>query len=88
MKATLLTVASLVAFGLLLWQVVLSQAPYECEACTTYEGRRACGRVAASSAGEARARALSQACSILASGVTDSLACERRPPDSMECSEP
>lgn len=88
MRSTLLVLAGLAAFGAILWLGVTAQSGYRCEVCVRYEGRRACGRVAASSMDEARARALSQACSILTSGVTNTLACERAPLESQECTEP
>lgn len=88
MRPTLLVLAGLAAFGAILWMGVQAQSGYHCEICVRYEGRRACGRVAASSIEDARARALSQACSILTTGVTNTLACERGPIESQECTEP
>lgn len=88
MRSTLLVLVGLAAFGALLWQGVRSQSGYRCEVCVRYEGRRACGRVAASSVEDARARARAQACSIVTTGVTETLACERRPVESQECTEP
>lgn len=56
-----------------------------CEVCIDFEGRRACRAVDGADADEARAAAVTNACAQLASGVTQTLACERTPPRSVAC---
>lgn len=86
MRAAL--IAAVIALAVvLLYRATIAQAPWECEACLAYQGQQACGKVAAQDRDEAVRRAISHACSVLASGVTASLDCERTPPDSLTCSE-
>lgn len=58
---------------------------YECEVCIEFRGQTACRTVQAANTAEARAGAITNACALLSSGVTDTLACERTPPKSMAC---
>lgn len=83
----LLTLGGIAAFVALLWWAVLAEAATTCEACMVWEGRRACGSVAASSRDLAAARAISQACSQISGGVTGGLACERATPERLQCQE-
>jgi hypothetical protein len=63
------------------------QVAVECEVCVTHEGRSHC----ASAAGPTRDRAIEgarlSACSVVSSGVTAGLDCQRRPPTRTTCSE-
>lgn len=59
----------------------------ECEVCITFRGRSDCRTVGGASSNEARAAAITNACALLSSGVTDTLACERTPPTKVLCSE-
>ena len=56
---------------------------YEVELCITFEGRRACGTAAGANREEAMRAAANQACSSIASGMTDSIACGRTQPDTL-----
>jgi len=56
-----------------------------CEVCIDFEGRQACRAVDANTESEARAAAVTNACALLASGVTQVMACERTPPTKAEC---
>jgi hypothetical protein len=60
-------------------------AGYQCTVCVTFAARSVCRTVEAATANEARASAMNNACAFLASGVTDSMACERTPPSRDEC---
>lgn len=56
-----------------------------CEVCIEFRGRQSCRAVDGNSAQEARMSAINNACAQLASGVTDSMACERTPPTRDSC---
>jgi len=56
-----------------------------CEVCIDFEGRQACRAVDANTESEARAAAVTNTCALLASGVTQVMACERTPPTKAEC---
>lgn len=60
-------------------------AGYQCTVCISFDGRSVCRTVEAASASEARAGAINNACAFLASGVTDSMACERTMPTQDDC---
>lgn len=59
----------------------------ECEVCITFRGRSECRTVGGASSNEARAAAVTNACALISSGVTDTLACERTPPSKVQCYE-
>ena len=56
-----------------------------CEVCIRFRGREVCRSVDGTTEVEALMAATTNACARLASGVTDSLACERTPPTVSEC---
>jgi hypothetical protein len=58
---------------------------YECTLCITFRGQSVCRTVQGAEEIETRTAARTNVCALLAAGVTDTLACERTPPDRMEC---
>jgi hypothetical protein len=56
-----------------------------CEVCIEFRGRQACRAVDAKTEQEARHSAVNNACAYLASGVTDTMACERTEPAKVAC---
>jgi hypothetical protein len=56
-----------------------------CEVCITFRGQQACRAVDGATEEAAMAAARTNACALLASGVTDSMACERTPPTRSTC---
>ncbi len=74
--------------GLLMAFVIVSSMGWEahsCEVCITYRGQQQCRTVGGSTVEEAREGAITNACAFLSGGVTDSLACGRQQPDSINC---
>jgi len=62
----------------------MNLAQYRVEVCMAYQGRSEC-RTAAGSTEEFTLRtATTNACALIASGVTDSMACERSTPQSVK----
>ena len=56
---------------------------FRCEVCITFNGRTACRTAGASTEAQAVRTATENACAQIASGVTDSMACESTPPKSL-----
>jgi hypothetical protein len=56
---------------------------YRCEVCIFFNGRQACRTAAASTEAQAMRAATENACAQIASGVTDSMACESTAPQSV-----
>jgi hypothetical protein len=89
MKAT--SWVALVVLVLLGGYVVYSSlyvGTVRCELCVRFEGREACRAVDAASEDEARRGAQTNACALLASGVTQTMACERSEAYASACSHP
>lgn len=56
-----------------------------CEVCLEFQGRQACRAVDGDSEHDALEAARTNACALIASGVTDSMACARTEPLKSEC---
>ena len=84
MKA-LLGVLGAAAVGGLLYAATLSHSSVECEACVAFGGETVCRSVSGGSHNDAAARAVANACSILAGNITEVVRCQATPPRSMRC---
>jgi hypothetical protein len=60
-------------------------AQVSCEVCVEFHGKTSCQPAAGTSQDEAVKTAESIACTELASGRTENIACERTPPKSITC---
>ncbi len=76
-----------VAFFAALFFATGREAAVECEVCLEFGGRSACRTGSASDREGARRGAGTAACAVLASGVTQGMACDRTPPRSVRCTE-
>ena len=56
---------------------------FEVESCITYKGRSNCGTAAGESREQALRASATIACSTIAGGMTESIACSRTAPDSL-----
>jgi hypothetical protein len=82
---------SLVGLGAIIAVVVytsLDVGAVRCEVCISFEGHDACRSVDAANEDEARRGAVTNACALLASGVTRTMACERTTPTRVQCGTP
>jgi hypothetical protein len=70
--------------GFVVW-TSLDVGAVRCEVCIAFEGRQACRSVDAATEAEAHQGAVTNACALLASGVTQTLACERTTPLRVSC---
>jgi hypothetical protein len=80
----------LIAAGLVLFMAFVIYrsfhvSGYKCAVCITFRGQSVCRTVEGASEHDARMAATTNACAYLASGVTDSLACERTAPTRVDC---
>jgi hypothetical protein len=80
-----LLAAALILFMVFVVYRSLHVAGYRCVVCIAFRGRSECRTVDGPTEREARMGATTNVCAYLASGVTDSLACERTMPTKAEC---
>jgi hypothetical protein len=71
-----------VAFAIIIY-LSMSGAQYRVEVCMAYQGRNSCRTASADTQEHALRSATSNACALIASGVTDTMACERADPASV-----
>ena len=71
-------------FGYVIWSS-LRLGGVRCEVCIEYGGRQACRAVDGETEHDALEAARTNACALLASGVTDSMACGRTTPSRTAC---
>ncbi len=72
-------IVALALIGLIVYSTV-SLGGYEVEVCMAFNGQTNCRKATGSSEDFALRTAISNACAPIASGVTDSMACERSAP--------
>ena len=60
-------------------QQTLSLEAHTCEVCVQYNGNSQCRTVSGKTIEEARRGAITNACAFVSAGVTDSMACQRKP---------
>ncbi len=77
-----LLLVGVIAF--VLWGTLNLEA-HSCEVCMEYQGRSQCREVAAATIEEARTGAILNACAFVASGMRDSMDCQRTRPASENC---
>jgi hypothetical protein len=63
------------------------ESAVQCELCMEFGGRTACRTASAADRDAAVRGAITTACAMLSSGVTQGLECDRTPPRSLSCSE-
>jgi len=83
-KTVVLAIAFIAAVLGVLVYTTMGNARYRCEACMSFQGRSACRTAGASTKQQALRTATENACAQIASGVTDSIACENSPPTSVK----
>ncbi len=79
---------SLIGIAVIVALVVYSSVrvgSVRCEVCIAYRGREACRAVDGEDQEETRRAAVTNACALLASGVTETMACQRTPATKSEC---
>ena len=84
-RSTLLVSGGLLLFMAFVIYRSLHVAGYQCTVCINFRGQSTCRKVEGPTEQDARTGATNNVCAFLASGVTDSIACERTPPTKVEC---
>jgi hypothetical protein len=82
-KIVILGVLFTAAILLLVLYSTMGNAKYRCEVCVSYQGRQACRTASAATQEQAERTAKENACAQIASGVTDSIACDNSTPISV-----
>lgn len=73
--------------ALIIYQIVEKQQRVSCEVCVTFRGLRDCREAAGPDRDEAIRTATNNACSLISSGMADSISCSNTQPDSTRCSD-
>ena len=84
-RSTLLLVFAVLLFMVFVVYRSFFVADFQCTVCVDFRGQSACRTVEGSTEHDALMGATNNACAQLASGVTDSIACERTQPSKVEC---
>jgi hypothetical protein len=87
MKRALIPAGIIVALAVGLVLQLGTQGGTLCRVCITYEGARQCAEARADIQADAEREAQSSACSLIAHGVSDAMACPNVRPDTVECHE-
>ena len=80
MKKALFAVLGIALFLVLLFWLAMGDNQKRVEVCVTFRGRTECRTASGATVEEAQRTAVQNACALLASGMTDSIACDRTPP--------
>lgn len=70
-----------IAFGAIMYTSTRGLSQYRVEVCMKYEGRSACRTSSAATEEKARETATTNACALIASGMSDSIKCQNTPPE-------
>jgi len=82
--AILLGIAGLATIGLIVMGVRQSMSK-SCEVCVTFQGRTECRSADGATEEQARTTATQNACAFLSAGMTQTVRCQNRTPDSVVC---
>lgn len=75
------------AFLAIMWTSTRNLAAHRVEVCMEYQGRSACRIASGATPENARRTATDNACALIASGMSDSIACTNTPPVSVKVLE-
>jgi hypothetical protein len=79
-----LVIAALATVGLIVVGVMRSLGS-ECEVCMTFNGRTECRTAVGVDSDEATRTAIQNACALISGGMTQTIQCQNRQPDSVSC---
>ena len=82
-KTVLLAIAFVIVVLIVVIYTTMGNATFRCEVCMVFHGRKSCRLAAAATEAQAQRAAIENACAEIASGVTDSIACENSQPVSI-----
>jgi hypothetical protein len=84
-RSTWLLIAGLLLFMAFVVYRSFHVAGYQCTVCIDFRGQSACRKVEGPTEQDALMGAKNNVCALLASGVTDSIACEHTQPTKVDC---
>lgn len=84
-KGTILTAGFIVFIGALSYILIATGSKFECEVCIRYNDRDSCQIVRGSERDDTVMQGVSTACGAVASGMTESIDCQRTPPTKLDC---
>lgn len=87
-RTSWVTLAVLLVIGAIVVSSSLRTGAVRCEVCIDFHGHSACRAVDGPTEKDARMAAVTNVCAFLASGVTDTVACQGTPPRRSECGPP
>ena len=67
--------------------LTISPTTVSCEVCVEFRGNTECRRASGKDRAEAEMTAASTACSLLAGGIDDGIACRNTPPSRVTCED-
>jgi hypothetical protein len=82
-KPLYFVIGGILFLGLLVY-LTLGQKRYRAEVCIAYQGRTDCRTASAATKQQAQRTATDNACAVVTSGMTDSIACANTPPTSVK----
>jgi hypothetical protein len=83
-KLLLVVLVAVAVFAVLLVRSMMGLRQNRVEVCITFHGRQACRVASGPTQAEAIRTATDNACALVASGVTETMACGRTVPDSVK----
>jgi hypothetical protein len=83
-RLALIIFLAVVAFLAILFRSMMDLRKNRVEVCITFNGRQACRVASGPTQAEAVRTATDNACALVASGVTETMACSRTAPDSVK----
>ncbi len=83
MKAVYILIGAIAFLGLLVY-LTIGGKHYRVEVCMAYQGRTSCRTASAATKQQALRTASENACALIASGMTDSMACGASQPTSVK----
>lgn len=84
-RSTIITLAIVALVIALFFYMSTASANQECRVCMEFQGRSNCATAAGSTAAEATETAHRTACGPIAVGMNETIACDNRPPVSVQC---
>lgn len=84
-RSTLVTLLVVAAIAALFFYMSTAHASTECRVCMTFNGQRNCATAVGPNEHDAQEGAQNTACGPITSGMDQSIACGRTPPDSTQC---
>jgi hypothetical protein len=84
MKKAIIAIVAIVGFFAILAMLTMGQSKHRVEVCMEFQGKQSCRTASGPTREQARRTATDNACALIASGMTDSMACQATQPIKVE----